>query len=636
MTKSIEQKFRKLTDVEHVLIRPGRYIGSIKSHTAETWIVGSDGRMLQSEVTWNPGLIKLFDEVISNAVDHSKRPEGSHLDTIKVEINQASGEISVLDNGGIPVVMHTEYDEYVPSLIFGYLRSGSNFDDAEDSTGTGQNGEGASLTNIFSTSFTVESCDGKKKFKQTWTKNMMEKTTPKISDGDKGYTKITFIPDYAHIETTLDDGNYAKMVKRVYDIAGCNPKLKIYLNGERIKISSFKDYVALYVETFEYDNNDDWQVAVAASDNGFQHVSFVNTTETIQGGTHLYYVWYQIATKLREYIQKKHKIDVKQTEIQSHMQVFINASIVRPRYDSQTKENLITEVKDFKTSWKASDKFIKRVIDSGIVDRVLFWAEAKAKAEEMRKLRELSKDIDKSNPRRVDKFSDALEDERRDLCELFLTEGDSARKSIHEARGKNPYIGSFALKGKPLNVMDVDMKKIIGGKDKDDDGNNEIKNILKITGLKLGVPVKSIKDLRFGKIVILSDQDLDGFHVSSLLINFFSYFWPELFEMGVIYRMSTPLVIATTKGKEQEFWTDEEYEEWAKTAPKHEASRFKGLGKFKTPRFKKILENRENYFVRIGKLEAEDLSGINLAFKGSLADERKEWLNDVNYFSSFE
>jgi DNA topoisomerase-2 len=236
----------------------------------------------------------------------------------------------------------------------------------------------------------------------------------------------------------------------------------------------------------------------------------------------------------------------------------------------------------------------------------------------------------------VDKFSDALEDERRDLCELFLTEGDSARKSIHEARGKNPYIGSFALKGKPLNVMDVDMKKIIGGKDKDDDGNNEIKNILKITGLKLGVPVKSIKDLRFGKIVILSDQDLDGFHVSSLLINFFSYFWPELFEMGVIYRMSTPLVIATTKGKEQEFWTDEEYEEWAKTAPKHEASRFKGLGKFKTPRFKKILENRENYFVRIGKLEAEDLSGINLAFKGSLADERKEWLNDVNYFSSFE
>jgi DNA topoisomerase-2 len=466
---------------------------------------------------------------------------------------------------------------------------------------------------------------------------MMEKTEAKISEGNgKGFTKITYTPDYAHIETQLDDDNYAKLVKRVYDIAGCNPKLKIYFNGDRIKINSFKDYIALYTPKFEFDENENWSIGVAATDDGFSHVSFVNTTHTIQGGTHLYYVWYQIATKLREYIQKKHKIDVKQTEIQSYMQVFINATIVRPRYDSQTKETLMTEVKDYKTSWECSDKFIKRIIDCGIVDRVLIWAEAKAKADELKRLRDLSKDIDKGNPRRVEKFSDAMEDTDRHLCELYLTEGDSARKSIHEARGKNPYIGSFALKGKPLNVMDCDLAKVIGDKKNNDDGNNEIKNILKITGLKIGVPVKSVKDLRFGKIVILSDQDLDGFHVSSLLINFFAYFWPELFEMGIIYRMATPLVIATVKGKETEFWTDEDYDEWSKTAPKHEATRFKGLGKFKTPRFKKILENRENYLVRIGKLEAVDFAGINLAFKGSMADDRKEWLNDVNYFNNFD
>lgn len=212
---------------------------------------------------------------------------------------------------------------------------------------------------------------------------------------------------------------------------------------------------------------------------------------------------------------------------------------------------------------------------------------------------------------------------------------NSARKSIHEARGKNPYIGSFALKGKPLNVMDVDLKKIFGAKG-NDEGNKEIKNILKITGLKIGVPVKSVRDLRFGKIVILSDQDLDGFHVSSLLINIFAYFWPELFELGIIYRMNTPLVIANVKGKETEFFSDEVYEEWAKTAPKHEASRYKGLGKFKTPRFKAILENREKYLVRLSKLEDVDTKSIDLAFKGSKADERKEWLADVNYFASFE
>ena len=712
MSKSIAQKYRRLSDVEHALLRPGRYIGSVKPHTAETWVVGSNllaekpiPKMIRREITWNPGLNKLFDEVISNSVDHSKRPEGAHLDTIKVEINKATGELSVYDNGGIPIITMCSYDafdvseidnpkfsivsgdnfksfkidretglitttdekldhqkkynlviqivgtnktidhdieiqlEHLPTMLFGYLRSGSNFDDTEDSDLTGQNGEGASLTNIFSTEFTVETADGKKKFKQTWTKNMTNKSVPKISTtSGQGFTKITFTPDYEHLETGLSDDIYLKLVKRVYDVAGCNPKLKVFLNGERIKINSFKDYIAMYVDKFEYDDNGDWQIGVAASDNGFGHVSFINTTETSQGGSHLYYIWYQIATKLREFIQKKHKIDVRQTEIQAHMQIFINGRVNRPRYDSQTKENLITEVKEFGTSWEATDKFIKRVIESGIVDRVLVWAEAKAKAEELKKLRELSKDIDKANPRKVDKFSDALSDDERHLCELYLTEGDSARKSIHEARGKNPYIGSFALKGKPLNVMDVDMKKIIGSKnkDKEDNGNNEIQNILKITGLKLGVPVKSVKDLRFGKIVILSDQDLDGFHVSSLLINFFSYFWPELFEMGVIYRMSTPLVIATVKGKETEFWTDESYEAWAKTAPKHEASRFKGLGKFKTPRFKKILENRENYLVRINKLEAIDMAGMDLAFKGNKADARKEWLNDINYFTSFE
>ena len=639
MSKTIEQKYRRLTDTEHVLLRPGRYIGSIEPHTATTWLVGEDKKMYRREITWNPGLLKLFDEVISNSVDHSKRPEGKNLDTIKVEVNRETGEISVFDNGGIPVELHTEYNEYVPELIFGYLRSGSNFDDTEDSTGTGQNGEGASLTNIFSTSFTVETSDGKKSFKHTWTNNMNDKSKAKIWDGGKGFTRITFVPDYAHLKTTLDDDNYAKIVKRVYDVAGCNPKLKVFLNGERIVIKSFKDYIALYTEKFEFDDNGDWQIGVAASDDGFSHVSFVNTTETVEGGTHLYYIWYQIATKLREYIQKKHKIDVKQTEIQSHMQVFINARIVRPRYNSQTKEYMITEVKEYKTSWDVSDKFIKRIIEHGIVDRVLLWAEAKAKAEELKRLRELNKNIDKGvNFNRIDKFSDAMEDNDRHLCELYLTEGDSARKSIQEARGKNPYVGSFALRGKPLNVMDVDMFKILGGKSKgnESDGNSEIQNILKITGLKIGVEVKSVKDLRFGKIVFLSDQDLDGFHVSSLLINFFAYFWPELFELGVIYRMNTPLVIADVKGKEVEFMTDEAYEEWAKTAPNHKASRFKGLGKFKTARFKKIIENRANYLMKITKIEDTDKDRITLAFKGNRADDRKDWLNGVNYFSSFE
>ena len=515
--QTIEQKFRKLSDIEHVLLRPGRYIGQVTPHTALTWVVDqSANKMVKSEITWNPGLIKLFDEVISNSVDHSKRPEGKHLDTIKVDIDRTNGTISVFDNGGIPVEFHKIEEEYVPSMIFGSLRAGSNFDDSQESDGTGQNGEGASLTNIFSTEFIVETSDGKKKFRQVWSKNMTERSEPSISNGSKGFTQVTYTPDYQRLGMNLDDGNYAKIIKRVYDVAGCNKHLKIYLNGERIKIGSFKDYIGFYTDSFEFDDNGDWQVGIAASDDGFGHVSFVNTTETSEGGSHVYHVWHQIATKLREFIKKKHKIDVKQSEIQSHMQVFINARIINPRYNSQTKDFLITESKDYKTTWEVSDKFIKRVVESGIVDRVLTWAEAKAKAEELKKLRELSKDIDKGNPRRVEKFSDAMEDNDRHLCELYLTEGDSARLAIHSGRGKNPYIGSFPLKGKPLNVRDCDLKKILGGKKdgKEDEGNAEIKNILKITGLKIGEKVEVEPDGEWieveidNKIQILNVNDV--------------------------------------------------------------------------------------------------------------------------------
>jgi len=617
--------YKKLTDVEHVLLRPATYIGSTKPKTGNAWCFDTFTNKMEvkQDITWNPGLLKLFDEIISNSVDESLR-SGSHLDTIKVEINKDSGEISILDNGGIIIQMHPEYQEYIPSLVFGSLRTGNNFDDSVDTSVAGQNGFGASLTNIFSTSFTVETGDGKKKFKQTWTENMMKKTDPQIIEVDnKGFTKITFIPDYAHLDTSLDEGNYLKLVKRTVDVAGCNPKLKIYLNGDRIKINSFKDYVGMYVSEFEFEENDDWQVAIAKSDDGFQQVSFVNTTETLEG-THIYYAWYQVATKLREYIKKKHKIDVKQTEIQAHLQIFINAKIVKPRYNSQTKEHLISEVKEWKTSWSPSDKFIDRIIKSEIIQRVLDWAEMKEKAAEMAKLRELNKEVAKGNPRRVEKFSDALESTDRHLCELFLCEGDSARRSIHESRGKNPYIGSFALKGKSLNVSGREDSAVLD--------NNELKNIMLITGLKIGEPIKSVKNLRFGKIVITTDQDLDGFHIFSLLMNMFNRYWPELFKLGVIYRMNTPLVIASVKNVEHEFMTDADYEKWCETAPRHDTERFKGLGKFKTDRFKKLLENREKYLMRVTEIRSGDTEALSLAFTKSRADDRKVWLQGINYF----
>ncbi len=203
---------------------------------------------------------------------------------------------------------------------------------------------------------------------------------------------------------------------------------------------------------------------------------------------------------------------------------------------------------------------------------------------------------------------------------------NSARNSIQSARGKNKYIGSFSLRGKPLSVYDADIKDVIA--------NREFANILTITGLQLGEPVRSKTQLRFGKLVMLTDQDLDGFHITALEFSFFAKYWPELYELGVIYRLNTPLYIATTtKGEVFEFFTEEEYKSWLPKAPKHKAEYYKGLGGFDTATFERFLNNRDKYLVRVTPLEAQDLAKFELAFSGHEADSRKDWLEGVNYFS---
>jgi DNA topoisomerase-2 len=480
MKKTIEQKYRKLDEISHVLLRPGRYLGSITPHTADAWTVTESGTMQKRSLTWTPALLKIFDEIISNSVDFSKTEEGKHLDTIKVDLNRITGEITVYDNGGIAVIKHSEYDQYIPEMIF-ELRSGSNFDDSEDSMATGQNGEGSALTAIFSSEFEVQTADGSNQFIQTRTDNSRKISDPKVKTSDKHFTKIRFIPDYEKFGLDgLDTDNEARLIKRVYDVAGCNPKLNVYLNGKRIKIASFSDYVKLYTSDFVHEENDHWHVALAASEDGFNHVSFVNGTETTTGGNHISYIADQITNKLRDFFKKKHKVDVKPGDIRNHMLLFIDAGIIRPRYSSQTKEDLITESKNFGTSIEISDKFIQKVIKSNIVQSVLDWVNAKAAAAEAAELRKKSKDIDKANLRKISKFTDATQKENRDQCMIFIAEGESAASSILSARTGN--IGCYPLKGKPINAMAATTKDLLD--------NKEFTELMTVTGLKIGEKVK--------------------------------------------------------------------------------------------------------------------------------------------------
>ena len=628
-SKKITQTYQVLDEIEHIRKRTGMYAGSVAEQASTEWVYNLETKKMQKqEISYIPALVKIFSEILDNSIDESRRaPEV--LDTIRVSFED-DGTITIQDNGrGIPVEVHPQTGQYIAETVFSNLRAGSNFNDEEDAQLIGTNGVGSTITSVLSSYFRIESCDGKRVFRQEFKNGLRERGNPSVKDDDRNRTKITFTPDYAFFKQPgLTEGNRLRMIKKVVDAAACNPSVKFYVNGDRIAIKDFDDYVSLYAEEFVSDLTPDWKVAISASD-GFEQVSFINSVETYQGGTHIDYVMIQITNRVREFIKKKHRIEVKPADIRGHMRVYIAANVNRPRFSSQTKENMISPVSDWKTGWTAPDKMINKIVKSSIIQSILDWAEAKAKAAEMAELRKLNKDAAKTNPKRVEKFDDALEKVERWKCGIFFTEGDSARLSIQSARGKNPYIGSFSLRGKPLNTYGAEIKDVVS--------NQEFANMLVATGLQLGERVISKESLRFGKLIVLSDADLDGFHVSSLLLSFWAKFWPELYEMGMVYRMKTPVYIATTaNGQLHEFFDEDEYEAWQKTAPKHRAEYFKGLGGFDTPTFERFINNNDRYLVQISKLETADLKKFELAFSGSEADSRKQWLEDIRYFDVTE
>jgi DNA topoisomerase-2 len=581
--KSIEQKYRKLTDVEHVLARPGMYVGSIKPHDAELFLLGTENKFKKTQVTFNPAFLKIFDEIISNAVDEHKR--NSKLNKIEVTVDREKSLIVIHDNGGIPVQKHKEYDEWIPELIFSNLKTGSNFDDSEERLVAGTNGVGATLTNIFSKEFKIKTCDGKKVFEQTFTDNMHKKGRVKVSDGKKGYTEIAYIPDLERFGmTSIDQTHFALMKKRAIDAAACNPKLTVTFNGETFSFKSFKNYAEHYIDNLFYEESPRWKIGIGLSEDGFQQVSFVNSVETRDGGTHVEYVANQITNWLRERIKKKHKIEVKPSELRNHMFLFVEASIVNSGFSSQTKEKLITEPKDFGSYHEISEKTLKLIFGSEIIKQLLDWVQQKQLAEERKQLRALNKYLDKT---KIIKLIDAKTRDNRDKCTLAIFEGDSASSAFRQFRDPMT-MGAFPLRGKFINVMELPNTKVIQ--------NQEVKNLMASIGLKMG---EEPNDLRYGRVLIYSDADPDGDSIAGLLINFFGKYWPELFERGVICRVMTPLVVCK-KGKDTKwFYTNKEFEGWEeaqKSLSGWSIEYKKGLAALENDEYREIIQN-PNYFV---------------------------------------
>lgn len=610
MAKKIEDKYKVLDQISHILLRPGTYVGSNKPGKFTRWII-EDDKMLQKEVTIIPSFIKIFDEVITNAVDEHQR--NNSLNRIDVTIDRENNTISVKDNGGIPIEIHKEHGQYVPEVIFGNLMSGSNYDDTDERTVAGLNGLGSKLTNVFSKEFIVSSCDGKNHFTQTFSDNMRSRTQPIIKKSKANHTQITYKPDLSQFGIEeIDEDHYKMMEKRVYDLAGCNSGIKFYFNDKLLNFNTFEDYIKLYVDEYFFETKKDktWSIAVALSENGFQQVSFANSIETYDGGTHVDYIMSQIITQMREFFLKKHKVDIKPSELRNHMTLFLNSTVINPSFSSQTKEKLITELKEFGTTFEVTPKFIQSILKSEIVNSILDWIQQKKNADDNKLQRELNKKLSKI---KVEKLIDAKGKDRW-KCSLGLFEGDSAAGAFRKYRTPES-MGAFSLRGKFINVSEIANQKLVQ--------NTEAVNLMASIGLKLGQPI-DLKSLRYGRVLIYTDADVDGNSISGLLINFFYKYWPEMFERRMVYKVETPIVVASAKDKKKGkmfFYTQTEYNEWeSKVDLKNwEVSYKKGLAALVDDEYKDIINDP-----RLTLLTKDDVSETSLdIWFGKNSDLRK-------------
>lgn len=394
--------YKKLTQREHILQLPDTYIGSRDSHQEWRWIYDAEA-MSWREVQFNPGLFKIFDELIVNALDHVTRQSAvkdKAKRVTKINVTVTPTEFRVHNDGeGIPITMHPEYKVMIPELIFGHLLTSSNYDESEEKTVGGKNGYGAKLTNIYSREFSVATSDGTTLYAQTFSDNMSIVGDPVLKPAKgKQFTEVRSTPDlprfYGAGCAAIPDDMLAVLRTRVIDAAalaaahGCH----VYLNETAVPVTSFEKYVRLFTEgTIFYERcGPRWEVAAvltrhlhADSVSGVpddRHISFVNGIFTKRGGKHVDAVSRAVLGAFCDGPGKK--LDLKPAQLKDAVTFFVNATIVNPSFDSQTKETLTTPAAKFGSVFKISDAFVARLAkDGGLLDEAQAILDAKLSRE---------------------------------------------------------------------------------------------------------------------------------------------------------------------------------------------------------------------------------------------------------------
>ena len=581
---------QSLEGMEHVRVRPSMYIGDVGVR----------------------GLHHLVYEVLDNSIDEAL---AGYCNTISVIINP-DNSVTVEDNGrGIPVDIHKKEGVSALEVVMTKIGAGGKFDKGSYKVSGGLHGVGVSVVNALSTHLTATVYRDGKIWEQEYERGVALYQVKEKGATEKRGTKVTFLPDTEIFQQTVEF-SYDILANRIRELAFLNKGIHITLTDLRNKNEkgepvSQKFYSEKGLEEFiqyldgnrtpiikkiiamEGEKNDiPVEVAMIYNDSFNENLhSYVNNINTHEGGTHLQGFRMGLTRTLKNYADKsgllekankdkKNPLEISGDDFREGLTAIISVKVAEPQFEGQTKTKLGNREVTAAVSQAVSDMLESYLEENPedaktIVNKVILAAQARLAAKKAREA------VQRKSPMGgaglPNKLADC-QDRNPANCELFLVEGDSAGGTAKQGRDQK-FQAILPLRGKILNVEKAMQHRVFE--------NEEIKNIYTALGVTIGTEEDSkalnISKLRYHKVIIMSDADVDGSHIATLILTFFFRYMRELIEEGHVYIATPPLYLLKQGKKEQYAWSDEERDTLTKefyeqAQTKVTVQRYKGLG----------------------------------------------------------
>jgi DNA gyrase subunit B len=610
------EKIKVLEGLEGVRLRPAMYIGS----TSKT------------------GLHHLVWEIVDNAVDEAM---GGHCDTIEVSMNK-DGSVTVTDNGrGIPVDMHPVYKRPALEIVVTKLHAGGKFDKSNYKVSGGLHGVGISVVAALSKLMRVVVRKGGKIYQQEYKigKPVYDVKIKGECDKKETGTEVTFWPDETIFSSTKFE--FSTLEARFREVAFLNKGLKIILKDENSDkketffaeggLTEFVKWVnkskdALHKPIYFIKEQEKVMVECAVQYNsGYQEnvLSFVNTINTVEGGTHVAGFKTALTRAINDYANKNKSNskneNVTGDDVREGLTAVVSVKVPEPQFEGQTKTKLgNSELKGIVDSATMSALTIFFEENPSIAKRIVEKAlEAQKARNAAKKAKEL---VRRKNAFSVGGLPGKLADcssNKTEASEIYIVEGDSAGGSAKQARNKE-YQAILPLKGKILNVEKANAVKVLS--------NDEIVNLITAIGTGIGEQF-TLDKLRYGKVIIMTDADVDGAHIRTLLLTFFFRFMPELIKNSNIYIAVSPLYRIRKRG-DHYVYSDQELKELvSKMGGNIDVQRFKGLGEMNPEQLWDTTMNPKTRLLK--KVTIEDAALADEIFSKLMGDDvepRKQFI----------